>query len=112
MTTEKASVLVLAMRCIRGFGHGTGQDAGRDRVTPKFLGPGGRTGFGSIKLDARPGLRKRNPGSEWRIANSEWKFLVSYSLLLFATRHSPFAKKTRQAERRQTPYAIHPHHTG
>ena len=74
-----------------------------DRVTPKFLGPGGRTGFGSIKLDARPGLRKRNPGSEWRIANSEWKFLVSYSLLLFATRHSPFAKKTRQAERRQTP---------
>jgi hypothetical protein len=100
------------MRCIRGFGHGTGQDAGRDRVTPKFLGPGGRTGFGSIKLDARPGLRKRNPGSEWRIANSEWKFLVSYSLLLFATRHSPFAKKTRQAERRQTPYAVHPHHTG
>src|SRR5690348_16924953 len=34
------------------------------------------------------------------MANSEWSFLVR---LLFATRHSPFANKTRQAERRQTP---------
>jgi len=29
------------------------KDAGRDRVTPKFLTPGGRTGFGSITLGAR-----------------------------------------------------------
>src|SRR5581483_566523 len=35
-----------------------------------------------------------------RIANGEWSFLVR---LLFATRHSPLANKTRQAERRQTP---------
>src|SRR5215469_3719518 len=41
------------MRRIRGLRHGTGKkDAGRDRVTPKFLRPGGRTGFGSIRLGA------------------------------------------------------------
>src|SRR6185312_10751503 len=93
------------MRCIRGFGHGTGQDAGPDRVTPKFSRPGGRTGFGSITLGARPGLRSaiREANCEWRIANgSFWsRTLCFYSLL--AIRHSPFAKKTRQAERRQTP---------
>jgi hypothetical protein len=33
----KASDLVLAMRGIRGFGHGTGKTPGAfDRVTPKF----------------------------------------------------------------------------
>src|SRR5690242_19998223 len=62
---ERASAIVLAMRCIRGFGHGTGtKDAGRDRVTPKFLRPSGRTGFGSIKLGARPGLRSAIRESE------------------------------------------------
>src|SRR6185437_10037839 len=78
------------------------KDAGRDRVTPKFSRPGGRTGFGSIKLGARPGLRSaiREANCEWRIANGVFSF-VFYSLL--AIRHSPFAKKTRQAERRQTP---------
>src|SRR5581483_377491 len=86
---------------VLGTARGT-KDAGRDRVTPKFSRPGGRTGFGSIKLGARPGLRSaiREANCEWRIANGVFSF-VFYSLL--AIRHSPFAKKTRQAERRQTP---------
>jgi hypothetical protein len=68
-----------------------------------FLRPGGSTGFGSIRLGARPDCATRDPGSEWRIASGEWKVLVSsaarfYSL--FAIRYSP--NKTRQAERRQT----------
>src|SRR6185437_1340425 len=74
---------------VLGTARGT-KDAGRDRVTPKFSRPGGRTGFGSIKLGARPGLRSaiREANCEWRIANGVFSF-VFYSLL--AIRHSPFA---------------------
>ena len=105
----KASVRVLAMRCIRGFEHGTGQDAGRDRVTPKFSRPGGRTGFGSITLGARPGLRSaiREANCEWRIANgSFWsRTLCFYSLL--AIHHSPIKQGRRNAGRR---HPTNPHH--
>ena len=90
---------------VLGTARGT-KDAGRDRVTPKFSRPGGRTGFGSIKLGARPGLRSaiREANCEWRIANGVFSF-VFYSLL--AIRHSPKKQGRRNAGRR---HPTNPHH--
>ena len=92
---------------VLGTARGT-KDAGRDRVTPKFSRPGGRTGFGSIKLGARPGLRSaiREANCEWRIANGVFSF-VFYSLL--AIRHSPIKQGRRNAGRR---HPTNPHPAG